>query len=97
MDISHELKEQVEKAFDYRGHVTLSLKDGSSFEGFVFNRFYAHPKGGESFYVDLIVKNQEASRRVPMAEIRSIALTGEDCAAGKSYADYVAKKAAGKA
>ncbi len=96
MQISDDLKGQIEKAFDYRGHVTLSLKDGSSLEGFVFNRLYAHPKGGDSFYVDLIVKNKELSRRVSMTEIQSIALTGEDCAAGKSYADYLAKKAAGK-
>lgn len=97
MQIPVELKSQIEAAYDYRGHVTLTLKDGSSVEGYLFNRLYAHPKNGESFYVDLIIKNKDQNRRVPMDQIGSIFLTGEDCAAGKSYADYLAKKAAGKA
>ena len=97
MDISKELRGQIEAAYDYRGHVTLALKDGSQLEGYLYNRFYAHPKSGESFYVDVMVKNQEERRRIPMSEIRSISLSGEDCAAGKSYADYIAKQNAAKA
>jgi len=97
MELSQELQTQIEAAYDYRGHVTVSLKDGSAVEGYLFNRLYAHPKGGPGFYVDLIVKNKDENRRLGMDSIRSIALTGEDCAAGKSYADYLAKKAAGTA
>ena len=96
MNISTELRGQIEAAYDYRGHVTLTLADGSKLEGYLYNRFYAHPEGGEGFYVDVMVKNQEERRRVPMGQIRSIELTGEDCAAGKSYADYIAKQKAAK-
>jgi len=33
-----ELKDALEKAFDYRGDVTVELKDGSSVEGYIFDR-----------------------------------------------------------
>ena len=96
MNISTELRGQIEAAYDYRGHVTIALKDGTNIEGYLFNRLYAHPNGGESFYVDVIVKNQEERRRISMDRIGSIALTGEDCAAGKSYSDYIAKQKSAK-
>ena len=70
MTLSPELLAQVEAAFDYRGHVTLTLTDGSSVEGFVFNR---DVKGG---YLDLFVKNSEERRRVELSKLAKIALTG---------------------
>ena len=33
-----ELREALEKAFDYRGDVTITCKDGSTVEGYVFDR-----------------------------------------------------------
>jgi hypothetical protein len=33
-----EIREALEKAFDYRGDVTLTLKDGSKIEGYLFDR-----------------------------------------------------------
>ena len=97
MDVPPELRRQIEAAFDYRGHVTVRLKDGTAIEGFLFNRMYEHPKGGEGNYVDLVMKNKDLNRRVPLDRIAAVELTGEDCAAGKSYADYMAKKAKGPA
>ena len=96
MDIPQELKRQIESAFDYRGHVTVTLKDATSVEGYLFNRQFADAKHVIEGYVDLIPKNKDERRRILIADIASIALTGEDCAAGKSYGDYLAKKEAGK-
>ena len=33
-----ELREALEKAFDYRGDVTLTRKDGSKLDGYIFDR-----------------------------------------------------------
>ncbi len=33
-----ELREALEKAFDYRGDVTITRKDGSKLEGYIFDR-----------------------------------------------------------
>ncbi|MBI3547420.1 MAG: hypothetical protein HY078_00055 [Elusimicrobia bacterium] len=92
MTLSPDLKKQIEIAFDFRGHVTVVLDDGTSLEGYLYNRQYATAKRPQDGYVDVILKNKDEKRRVPMDRIRSIAITGEDCAAGKSYADYVAKQ-----
>jgi hypothetical protein len=90
MTISNELREQVDKAFDFRGHVTLTLDDGSSVEGYLYNRDF------ERGYLDVFVKNSDERRRLELSRLRAVALTGEDCAAGKSYDDYMKKKAAEK-
>lgn len=84
------LEDQIEAAFDYRGNVTLTLKDGAALHGFVFNRDFA-PKAGEAF-VALYIDEQPQPTTFPVASIQSIALTGEDTAAGKSWADWVTKK-----
>ncbi len=33
-----EVRDALEKAFDYRGDITLTLKDGSKVEGYLFDR-----------------------------------------------------------
>lgn len=92
--ISEGLKRQIEEAYGYRGHVTVTLAQGGTVVGFLFNREYANPKLEQDFFIDLIVKDSGERRRYPMAQVASIALTGEDHAAGKSYEDYLKKKAA---
>lgn len=91
-----ELKQQIEAAFDYRGHVTVTLKDNTAVEGFLFNRQFSDPKRQTEGFVEMIIRNKDESRRIAIADIQSIALTGEDCAAGNSYADYLAKQKAGQ-
>ena len=88
MTISNDVLAQVEAAFDYRGHVTVTLTDGSSVEGFLYNR------DATSGFADLMVKNSDERRRIPLSAIKSVALTGEDCAAGKSYEDHLKSKKA---
>jgi len=93
-----ELREALEKAFDYRGDVTIARKDGSKVEGYIFDR----RTGGslaESF-VRLFPKDRAEKVSIAYSEIAGLAFTGRDTAAGKSWAAWVKKywekKAAGE-
>jgi hypothetical protein len=82
-----ELAEAIEKAFDFRGDVTLELTSGRTVEGYVFNR---HPDAVAP-YLEMFPADG-GSLRVPYAEIASIAFTGKDTASGKAWEAWVAKK-----
>lgn len=88
-----DLSRQLEAAFDYRGHVTVTLKDGSTVEGFLFNRQLASPLLKEPPFVELYLKGSAEHRKLAISELKSIALSGEDFAAGKSFEDLKKKKA----
>lgn len=92
--IADEIRKQIEAAYDFRGHVSVTLVGGESVTGYLFNREYENPRMKEDCFIELMVKDSGERRRYPMARISSIALTGEDHAAGKSYEDYLKKKAA---
>ncbi len=79
--------EAIDKAFDYRGDVTLTLPN-SSLECFIFNRdASASPPRLEVF-----IKGQDAPQVIPYADVKAIAFTGRDPADGKSWAAWVTKK-----
>jgi hypothetical protein len=93
-----EVREALEKAFDYRGDITITLKDGSKVEGYLFDR-----RSGSSLaesIVRIIPTNQKTKVNVSYADIAALAFTGRDTAAGKTFeawvAKYWAKKAAGE-
>jgi hypothetical protein len=83
-----ELAEAVEFAFDYRGDVTVQLTSGDSLVGYLFNRDAANP----SPWIELFPADDPAPRKIPYADIASIAFTGEDTANGKSWEAWVSKK-----
>jgi hypothetical protein len=93
-----ELRVALEKAFDYRGDIKLTLKDGRVIEGYVFDRRTA------ATLTDSLVRMIPAKERtkvaVSYAEIAALAFTGRDTAAGKSFEawmkKYREKKAAGE-
>ena len=93
-----ELREGIEKAFDYRGDVTIQRKDGSSVEGYIFDRRTAATL--EESVVRLFPKGEGVKISVPYSDIVSLAFTGRDTAAGKSWEawlkKYWEKKAAGE-
>jgi hypothetical protein len=93
-----EIRVALEKAFDYRGDVTITLKDGSKIEGYIFDRRSA-PTLKESV-VRLYPKNSNQKISVSYSDIAALAFTGRDTAAGKSWEawmkKYAAKKAAGE-
>jgi hypothetical protein len=93
-----ELKEALEKAFDYRGDVSLTLKSGERIEAYIFNR-QTGATLADSF-VQYFASNAPEKRRVSYAEIARIEFTGKDRAAGKHWEDWVRayndRKAAGE-
>lgn len=81
-----ELEEAIDKAFDYRGDVTLTLDDGSSTEGFISNR------DAKTQTIDFFPRGGGMSH-FPYSRIRAIAFTGENTADGKSWEAWMTKKA----
>ncbi len=93
-----EIRIALEKAFDYRGDVTITRKDGSKIEGYLFDR-RSGPTLKDSL-VRLYPKNSDGKVAISYADIAALAFTGRDTAAGKSWEawmkKYAAKKAAGE-
>ena len=84
------LFEVIEAAFDYRGDVTLELKDGSRIEGYIFNR---ETRGTEP-HIHLFPKNESGTKAIPYTDIVAVEFTGEDTAFGKSWEAWVTKSEA---
>lgn len=84
-----ELRIALEKAFDYRGDVTLTLKNGIKIEGYVFDRI-AGP-GLQTSFARVLVKDSNERRKFAYADIAALAFTGRDAAAGKSWEAWVKK------
>ena len=93
-----ELRIALETAFDYRGDVTLTLKDHSKIEGYIFDRVTG-PSLTTSF-VRLIPKDSHQKLKIAYADIAALAFSGRDTAAGKSWEAWVRryweKKASGE-
>jgi hypothetical protein len=93
-----ELRQGLEKAFDYRGDVTIHLKDGTSVEGYIFDRRNAATLAESC--VRLIPQGQATKISISYANIAGLNFTGRDPAAGKSWEAWVRKywekKAAGE-
>jgi len=84
-----ELREALEKAFDYRGDVSITRKDGAKFEGYIFDR--RSGKNLESSFVRLLPKDSNQRVKISYAEIAALAFSGRDTAAGKSWEAWVKK------
>ena len=84
-----ELRDALEKAFDYRGDVTITRKDGSRVEGYIFDR-RTGPTLADSV-VRLIPQNSAEKVAIPYSDIAALAFTGRDTAAGKSWEAWVRK------
>lgn len=94
----NELREALEKAFDYRGDVTLTTKDGKKLEGYIFDRISGSTLADS--FVRLLPKDSNQRVKISYAEIAALAFSGRDPAAGKSWEAWVRKywekKAAGE-
>jgi hypothetical protein len=90
-----ELRQALEKAFDYRGDITITRKDGSKIEGYVFDRRSASTL--KDSVVRLYPKNSDEKLSISYADIAALAFTGRDTAAGKSWEAWMKKYAARKA
>jgi hypothetical protein len=84
-----ELREALEKAFDYRGDVTVSRKDGSKIEGYIFDRVSGRTLA--TSFVRLLPKDSNQRVKISYSDIAGLNFSGRDAAAGKSWEAWVGK------
>jgi hypothetical protein len=93
-----EVRQALEKAFDYRGDVTITRKDGSKVEGYIFDRCAGKTLADSA--VRLFPKDTDQKISIAYSDIAALAFSGRDTAAGKSFEAWVRKywekKAAGE-
>jgi hypothetical protein len=93
-----EVREALEKAFDYRGDITITRKDGSQVQGYLYDRRTG--KTLQDSVVRVMPNNGEARMNIAYSDIAGVAFTGRDTAAGKTFDAWVKKywekKAAGE-
>ncbi len=93
-----EVRAALEKAFDYRGDITLTRKDGSQVQGYLFDRRTGATLADS--FVRIIPVNEKTRVNIAYSEIAALAFTGRDNAAGKTFDAWVKKywekKAAGE-
>jgi hypothetical protein len=93
-----DLRQALEKAFDYRGDVTVTLKNGERVEAYIFNRHMGATLA--DCYVQYFTPKAEEKRKMSYADIARLEFSGKDRAAGKHWEDWVKayneKKAAGE-
>src|SRR5437588_6626690 len=84
-----EIRQALEKAFDYRGDITITRKDGSELEGYVFDR-----RTGTSLsdsFVRIIPRNAREKLSISYSDIAALRFSDRDPAAGKSFESWVKK------
>lgn len=90
-----DIRAVIEKAFDYRGDVTITRKnkdkdkEGTQVTGYLFDRRIGRTL--DTSVVRLMLANSIDRPSIPYSEIAAIAFTGRDTAAGKSYEAWVKK------
>jgi hypothetical protein len=93
-----DVRKALEKAFDYRGDVTLTLKSAEVIEAYIFNRQTGPTLAGS--FLQYFTPKAPEKRKVSYADIARLEFTGKDRAAGKHWEDWVKayneKKAAGE-
>jgi hypothetical protein len=97
-ETEEDLRTGLEKAFDYRGDVSVTRKDGTVIEGYLFDR-----NSGVTLhdsYIRIMPQNTTDRVKVGYSEVAGLAFTGRDTASGKSWdawvKKYMEKKAAGE-
>jgi hypothetical protein len=88
-----EVREALEKAFDYRGDVTITLKNGSTVEGYLYDR--RSERTLEASLVRIIPTPKPGAPvervMVSYADIAALNFSGRDTAAGKTFEAWVKK------
>ena len=97
-----EVRDALEKAFDYRGDVTITRKDGTLVEGYLYDRRSEPTLQASVVRIMPTPKDGQTYERVMVsyADIAALSFSGRDTAAGKTFDAWVKKywekKAAGE-
>jgi len=89
-----EVRVALEKAFHYRGDITITRKDGSTVEGYLFDRRTAATLEDSAVRV---LKPSGEKLSIVYAEIARLVFSGRDTASGKSWEAWVNKYLQSKA
>ena len=84
------LEEIVEIAFDYRGDVTILLRDEDDLVGYLANRSICRQVPAES-WIEVFPAAGGPRRRISLVAIRGLILSGKDVASGKSWENWLKK------
>jgi hypothetical protein len=97
-----EVREALEKAFDYRGDITITRRDGSVVEGYLYDRRNGTTLADSVVRIIPTPKEGAPTERLMVAynDIAALKFSGRDTAAGRSFEAWVKKywekKAAGE-
>ena len=98
LDREEDLREALEKAFDYRGDIQVTRKDGSIVDGYLYDRRSGRDLSDS--LVRILPANGSARVSIPYADISALKFSDRDPAAGKSWEAWIRKywdkKAAGE-
>ena len=93
-----EVRDALERAFDYRGDITVTCKDGSRIEGYLFDRRTGTTLADS--YIRIIPAKEKTRLSIAYSDVAALAFSGRDTAAGKTFEAWVKKywekKAAGE-
>jgi len=93
-----DLRNALEKAFDYRGDVTITTKTGKRIEAYIFNRQTGSTLADS--FVQYFEPNVNGKQKLSYADVTRLEFSGKDRAAGKHWEDWVKayneRKAAGE-
>ncbi len=93
-----EIRSALEKAFDYRGDVKLTRKDGSVVDGYLYDR--KQDRTLAASLVRLLPADGSPRVSIPYSDIAALQFSERDPAAGRSWEAWVRKywekKAAGQ-
>ena len=85
-----EIRSALDKAFDYRGDVTITLRNGSKIEGYVFDR-RSDGQTLDECHVRVFPKDKSEKVSIYYSDIARLEFTGRDTAEGKSFELWVRK------
>jgi hypothetical protein len=84
-----EIRVALEKALDYRGDVTITRRDGSVLEGYIYDR--RSGKTLEDSLVRMLPADGSPRLGIRYSEIAALKFSERDPAAGKSWEAWVRK------
>ena len=83
-----EIRLALDKAFDYRGDVSLTLRNGRTIEGYIFDRRSEGPSL-DYCLVRMFPKDGSPKISIRYSDIARLEFSGRDTAAGKSFELWV--------
>jgi hypothetical protein len=82
------LSAALREAFDYRGDVTVTLRDGSVLEGYIYDR-----RRRPTQAIRILLRDSGERRLIEDHSVQRLEFTGRDTAAGKSFDQWIRRYA----